>query len=170
MKLTDKQKSLVSQNMRLAQMLAHRYSRNNQQYEDRQQSAFLALCNAAAGFKEDYGTSFTTYAYSAIERQLQRDITKENKQLPTISLDKPLNDDLTLEDTLADDYDFADHIADPALNKALNKLDERTANMIYLYYGEQRTYDEIGQLYGITRARVQQIVKKGLDTLKRHMV
>ena len=51
-------------------------------------------------------------------------------------------------------------------------LTERERKILYLYYGldegEERTLEEIGRIFGVTRERIRQIESKTLNKLRDH--
>ncbi len=97
-----------------------------------------------------------------------------------ISLDDPTrNPDITfgdsLEDTLSPNpYDVASqNITHDEINVLLETiLDAREAKIISLRFGlkddTQRTLQEVGQLFGLTRERTRQIVAKAFEKLRRN--
>ena len=58
------------------------------------------------------------------------------------------------------------------LYKALKTLDGRTQACLEYYIGlrgKKRTLEEIGEIYGVTRERIRQIMVKGLKKLRKHI-
>lgn len=54
-------------------------------------------------------------------------------------------------------------------NEVLNeieKLDERKQNCIKLYYFENKTLDDISQIYLLTKERIRQIIKSALEEVR----
>lgn len=95
-----------------------------------------------------------------------------------LSMDAPFNedDDNSLLDVLPDDDDAKpdDSLMDESLKidieRALNLLHPREAEITRLYFGIGRehplTLEEIGQRFGLTRERVRQIKEKALRKLR----
>ena len=95
-----------------------------------------------------------------------------------LSIDAPFNedDDNSLLDVLPDDEDTKpdDSLMDESLKidieRALNLLHPREAEITRLYFGIGRehplTLEEIGQRFGLTRERVRQIKEKALRKLR----
>ncbi len=95
-----------------------------------------------------------------------------------LSMDAPFNedDDNSLLDVLPDDDDAKpdDALMDESLKidieRALNLLHPREAEITRLYFGIGRehplTLEEIGQRFGLTRERVRQIKEKALRKLR----
>lgn len=52
------------------------------------------------------------------------------------------------------------------LRRYVASLNERTKNVIFLYYEKEYNLEEIGRLYNLTRESVRQILLKGYDDLK----
>lgn len=97
------------------------------------------------------------------------------------SLDAPLDtntttDDVSLYDCIADESimsetEYMDVTSKYApINQILSKLRPREQRCILLYFGftdgKKMTLEEIGQMYGITRERVRQIIAAGLKKVK----
>ncbi len=49
------------------------------------------------------------------------------------------------------------------LAKVLKGFKERTREILYYYYAEELTLDEIGKKYGLTRERIRQIIAKAIE-------
>lgn len=96
-----------------------------------------------------------------------------------LSLDTPIGPDG--ESTLADLLDAVDTNCDPVrevefkmlqedLHAVLDTLSEREAGVISLRFGladgAERTLDEIGKVYGVTRERIRQIESKTMTKLR----
>ena len=52
------------------------------------------------------------------------------------------------------------------LEEAIKNLTTREQYCILYYFGNDKTYDEISEIYGVTRERIRQIIAKGLRKLR----
>lgn len=68
-------------------------------------------------------------------------------------------------DLIAGDTPEYDDTLD-AIHKALSKLDGRSGEVLRMYFFDDMTLDEIGQVFGVTRERIRQIKHKALLTLR----
>ena len=105
-----------------------------------------------------------------------REILKLNQD--TVSLETPMGDenDFSLGDTIEDDSaempaDAATRtLLNEAVKQALSELNEREQAVVRLRFGlddgQQRTLEEVGKEFGVTRERVRQIEAKTLAKLR----
>lgn len=86
----------------------------------------------------------------------------------------PEQDDTELGDFILDNKPGPQEIAEASdlrrlLNEAVTQLNPREQRVIQLRYGlldgKFRTLDEIAELYGVCRQRIEQVEKKGLKRL-----
>lgn len=98
---------------------------------------------------------------------------------PPITIDTPLEDNLTIADTIADDsIDFENDIAEAderqynsnILHEAVDNLPPQQREIIRLYYFEGMNQREIGELMGFPRQRIHQIVGKAKEHLKTSLI
>ena len=95
-----------------------------------------------------------------------------------ISMDAPLSDDdggnmydvFLSEDASSPDKELLTDSLCKEIERALNTLTRREAEVIRLYYGlngrHSHTLEEIGEEFNITRERIRQIKEKGIKRLK----
>ena len=95
-----------------------------------------------------------------------------------MSLETPLGDegdsfygDFIADESLASPVDLASKTAlSDRLGTALEKLNEREATVLKMRHGliddRERTLEEVGSHFGVTRERIQQIENKALRKLK----
>jgi RNA polymerase primary sigma factor len=95
-----------------------------------------------------------------------------------ISMDAPLSDDeggnmydvFFSEDSSSPDKELLTDSLCKEIERALNTLTRREAEVIRLYYGlngrHSHTLEEIGEKFNITRERIRQIKEKGIKRLK----
>ena len=95
-----------------------------------------------------------------------------------LSMDAPLKEgeDSSLYDVVKSgespnpDKDLMNDSLNVEVNRALNTLSQREADVIRLYYGisneQPMSLEEIGETFGLTRERVRQIKEKGIRRLR----
>ena len=85
--------------------------------------------------------------------------------------DNPLNDQLKTEIQATPDDDLLEKALSAEIGKVLEKLGEREARIISLYFGldsdNPLTLEEIGKQFSLTRERIRQIKDRALEKLKR---
>lgn len=85
----------------------------------------------------------------------------------TISLNKPIGEDITLEDTIKDNkLDINDLVS---LKDALNYLDQNEKRLIYERYFNNLTQTELAKRDNISQVKVYRYERKILDKLKDKM-
>ena len=85
----------------------------------------------------------------------------------TISLNKPIGEDITLEDTIKDNkLDINDLVS---LKDALNHLDQNEKRLIYERYFNNLTQTELAKRDNISQVKVYRYERKILDKLKDKM-
>lgn len=99
----------------------------------------------------------------------------------TVSLDEPVgtNDNLRLEEKVADERvdDPADGLAVQAalklLSESLSQLNQRESEILRDRFGldghEEKTLEEVGEKFGVTRERIRQIQNMALRRLRKMM-
>lgn len=73
--------TIYKENRGLIHKIAVKYSKTKEDVEDLEQEGFIALMKAAERFENDKGAPFSSYAYTAIERHMQRYINKNTTVL-----------------------------------------------------------------------------------------
>lgn len=91
--LTDEQRTLVEDNIRLAYWYAHQMKWIPLELEERISVALLGLTKAAERYDPERGTSFATYARKVMCYEILTGFRKENKHANVISLNLPVGDD-----------------------------------------------------------------------------
>ena len=186
----------LSRNESLMYTFIHKYIRKHPEHtEDIQSLAKMGMWEAMVGYDESQNTKFSTFyhyyvlkALTLFYRELYmirvpawrlRDVESIEQAL-CLSLNisvKTNDDDVELMELCADDSQIAcdDYLEnDPdhtQMNKALATLDGRTQQCLKWYLGlvdgDRHTLEEIGEMYGVTRERIRQIMVKGLNKLRK---
>ncbi len=91
--------------------------------------------------------------------------------LPGDDEDRNMYDTLRPEENASPEFDLLEESLRKEIERCLNILNPREANIIRCYYGlgglNALTLEEIGEKFDLTRERVRQIKEKGLRRLKR---
>jgi RNA polymerase primary sigma factor len=187
---------LVVHNMRFAYLWGSRFANNNKlpRYDCIQEAA-IGLCEAAKRFKPEKGHKFISYAVWWIKQRLSASLPMmfgivripQNKRAEgERHLYYSLDDTQENESTGEYRPPMHNRLADPApsplenlvssdeheqLERLLGCLDEREQDIMRMYYGldggQPLTYQEIGDVYGLSRERIRQLVKASLGSLKK---
>ena len=91
--LTDEQRKLAEDNIRLAYWYAHQVKWTSLELEERIGMALLGLTKAAERYDPERGVSFVTYARKVMQDEILMGFRKENKHANVISLNLPIGDD-----------------------------------------------------------------------------
>ena len=151
-------------------------------YQDLVQEAMSGLIEAVDKFDPERNTRLTTFAFHYIRRDCIRWL-KDHRiiKVPYYELDKNLRGDLPSKKPLCsldavdsnnevfsyEEHELVEHRDEMELvYDCMEALDERTRWVIIERFKNQnRTLVDIGRELGITRERVRQIEKKGLDNM-----
>lgn len=135
------------------------------------------LIKAVNSYEIDRNISFATYATKCIDTEILVFLRDKRKDDCLISFETVIkgndeNDDIKLEDVVADDDDLVENYENKLLKEAINKnlgeLDDRTQRILKLYYGfEGKCYTqrEIGEKLNISRTLVCNTIEKGISIL-----
>ena len=129
--------------------------------------------------EQEYEREPTTLEISQALELAPADVKKAIKNSGRyISMDAPLSDDdggnmydvFLSEDASSPDKELLTDSLCKEIERALNTLTRREAEVIRLYYGlngrHSHTLEEIGEEFNITRERIRQIKEKGIKRLK----
>ena len=151
-------------------------------YQDLVQESMAGLIEAVDKFDPERGTRLTTFAFHYIRRDCIRWL-KDNRiiKVPYYEIDKNLKGDLPSKrpvccwddvDSNKDVFSYEEHELIEQRDElelvydCMEVLDDRTRWIILeRFKTHKRTLKDIGKELGITRERVRQIEKKGLDDL-----
>ena len=119
--------------------------------------------------------SFSNYACTCIKNEILKAIALDKKEVRTISLDTPIDEDKdSLEIFISDKNDLIGNVIDREYNaykakkiaEALQELKPRQRDIISKYFGingnKKKTVDEIAKEYGVTRQAISGIIRRGL--------
>ena len=146
---------------------------HDKDFEDLKQAGYLGLCKAKDKYDPEKG-SFSTYAVIKIRGEIGYFIRKEKEARSNtnkfIYLDKKFRegeDDLTFEEKI-DGKKYEEECAEFSANdfrKTLKGKDKRIFDLMK----QQYTYEEIGELMGLSRSTVKYHAKKIRRKFKDYM-
>lgn len=152
--------------------------------EDFTQSGYIALCEAVKAYQADRGsflhflayflkTEFSKVAGCRTPAQMKEPLNN------AISLDAPAYNDADSEATIGDTIPAEDAAFDEveeamhketisaAVREAVGSLPDRQRRAIEAYYLDGKTYSEIAAMMNVANSRTAQLVKDGLQGLRR---
>lgn len=156
----------------------HRYNVFGIELDDLEQIGAIGLIN---GFDTyiDEKSSLKSWLYNSIERSIFREYVdlnryKRKSSYNSVSLNQPTSedDDLTLEDTIADEnVDVEGKITDELLEMSYKKeinlhLSGREREVVYRTLFKDKTYADLSREYGVSRQRIRDIQHTGF----RHLI
>jgi RNA polymerase sigma factor (sigma-70 family) len=185
----------LERNKNLMYKFIHKYIRKHPEYKDDIESlATIGMWDCMKEWNEEGGAKFSTLYHFHVLKALCKFYRQFYIiRIPAWKLNDPeavekalcmsLNIKLTYDDQ--DESELLEMCADESqmtgdqfleedlehvqLYKALKTLDGRTQTCLEYYLGlrgPKRTLEEIGEIYGVTRERIRQIMVKGLKKLR----
>lgn len=114
--------------------------------------------NPASGYK------FSTYAYNSMRNAF---LSLRRKRIVPLQL----VDQRTIEAIEAKKENCTDEIYDAlqVLSSPEEGIDRLDREMMLQYYLEQKTFEEIGKIYGFTRARAQQRINRAVMRIQKKL-
>jgi len=162
---------LISANMRLVASIAKRHASATDNFFELLSDGNLSLMRAVEKFDYSRGNKFSTYASWAIMKNYARSIPSEKVQRDRfITGQEELFE--TATDLRSDELGqlVSEDRAQKQVNRLLECLDERERRIIQMRQGlagePERTLEECGREMGITKERVRQLEKRGMDKLR----
>lgn len=118
--------------------------------------------------------AFSTYAYAVIKNELNMYVTRHVNRMykRTVSIETPITDDLTLEDTLEDNNDYIeemiDHIDIIEIKEIFNSLylsdrDKRVLEMLF----QGRTQTEIAIEVEVSQTQISRIRRNIIERARK---
>lgn len=174
--LTDEQRKLVEDNIRLAYEFVHRKGFTyDYEFEDAVQIALLGLIHAAMTFKESK-SKFSTYAFLAMQSQFNMEYRRIKRQkesgIINISLSEPIikNEELYVEDIIVERQDSIENIetmiAIKNIYEKLNDKEKQVIDMVFYAKEKEASQKNIAKKLGVSQSFVSRTLKKFREYLK----
>lgn len=161
---------LVYSNLGLVFSTITRYLNDASYEDDLISEGIIGLIKAIDTFDVKKNIKFSSYATICIRNEALMFLRQINKS-KSLSLDE----EITLKeghqkvhriDTVKSTFSFDDRETMLIVYEVLRTLNERDRQIFELYFFEDKTQNEIGKLFGITRMTVSKINSKILTTIK----
>lgn len=137
----------------LDRLIENNYNSGNYDLEELRQAGCLGIATALNKYNKNLTTPFSTFVKNYIKLYISKEITNQKEKIDT-----PIK-------TLYND--FISDIENLELIKlSINKLENKERNILILRLCQNYTFQEIGNIYNLTRSRIQQLYKESLETIK----
>ena len=138
------------------------------------EEALIGLVKAADKFDVHKGFRFNTYAKYCICTEIRNALNFNKKTIPLIKSSKDPDELLELEPDSFDTAEtFVNSESTKSLLKAVRNLKPLERDVVSMHYGlngkEPKSFTEIGELKGYTKARMHQIEKKAFLNLQKSL-
>ncbi len=175
----EAKEKLIMHNLRLVAHITKKYQNAPEDAEDYISIGIIGLMKAIDTFDAGRGR-LATYACRCIDNELLMMLRSKKKNAKEVSLYEPVGTDkegneIQIYDLCTEKDDVLHTLVkkesiDTLRRAVLTVLDERERDIIIQRYGlngeEEKTQQEIGKSYGISRSYVSRIEKRALQKLK----
>ena len=174
---------LIESNLKYACKLANNFRNKGLSFSDLISEANNGLLDAIEKFDIKQDVKLISYSKWWIIQRMQAALERENK-IQQDSLEVELNNEVLLENQELEEneseiFDFKDetNIDNNEISNNIylveritSQINEREKDIVYKYYGinqdEKYTLEDIGDMYGLTRERVRQIIEKAMTKMR----
>jgi RNA polymerase sporulation-specific sigma factor len=167
---------LIERNLRLAALVAHKFSNTDIGYEELFSIASIGLLNAANSFNPDKNIKFDTYATRCAENEVLKVLRRDKKRINTISLNEPAGlsksgKEIFLSDTIGVVDETVDKFEDyEMLYDAMKCLNKREIEIISARYGFKNhnivSQINLGREMGFSKSYISRLERVALKKLR----
>ena len=159
--LTPEQQAMAASNIGLVFYMLKAMKIRDRAFDDCYESGVMALMRCVKSFDPSRGFTFSTYACRSIAKGFLRALMLRRRTDRERSADKFYVPDYRQP---FDGMDEAESLS--TLKTRLDRLDERSRDMIERRYWQKQTLEEISQAHGITREGVRQVLLRAVKRLR----
>ncbi len=163
---------IVKANVRLVISVAKKYIDRHNTFDDLFSEGIMSLLRAVDKFDVDRGFRFSTYATTAIRRQLYNYKTRDGRRRSMFNTnsEQPLLDSAFGAEEVAH-RDIAVRTVNAVLEEMLARLDKREQIIVSGRFGletsgEKLTFSSLGQKLNISKERARQIMEQAVLKLR----
>lgn len=165
-----------------ARHMAYKYSqtlRHTYSQEDLESVALTCIWQSSMDWKPELGASFGAFMKRRVSWMLQKLCKDANRPMHRVVWHTVSYDQMKMYEDSEPGVEFADETAlmgDDViehntkldqLRSALDLLEPRLRHIVHRRFIEDKTLEQVGQEYGLTRERIRQLEAKALVQLKR---
>ncbi|MFW6061834.1 MAG: sigma-70 family RNA polymerase sigma factor [Planctomycetota bacterium] len=163
---------IIRSNLRLVVSIAKRHTRGPQTLFELISDGNVALMRAVEKFDYAKGYRFSTYASWAIMRNYARSVPKERVQLDRFTTGHEEVLDIAAGMKSYDPTEMNIPELRESIDAVLSHLSSRERTILIDHYGldesgQSKTFDQLGQYFGISKERVRQIEIQALKKLRK---
>ncbi len=181
----DAKQILIERNLRLVVYIAKKFENTGMDLEDLISIGTIGLMKSINTFNVGKNIKLATYASRCIENEILMQLRRTTRLKSEVSIDEPLNKDsdgneLLLSDILGTDNDITskeieDEVDKKLLKIAINKLNKREKEIMYLRFGidrdgEEKTQKEVADMLGISQSYISRLEKKIIKKMKKDIM
>lgn len=169
MNTTINYNEMIEENMGLIYNVIHRsFPTYKEQYQEEMvQIGMISLFKAIKNFDESKGIKFSTLATTIIKNDLYTFVTNDIKRYQGVTDGYCVStneifgndDESTLENLLGTESDYYSNIQISSISQFIMTKDEKIQNIVKMLI-EGYTNKEIGEYYGCSKQRINQIIQK----------
>jgi RNA polymerase sigma factor (sigma-70 family) len=163
---------IITANTRLVISIVKKFADEKNPFDDLLSEGVNCLVNAVEKFDFDRGFRFSTYATSAVRREVFRLIQRHHRDRTrfTTGTNEVLGQ-LLNTDGCEEMPEASWGKLDRSLRKMICQLDEREQFIVNVRYGfdkigEKPTFHRLGQILGVSKERVRQLEQRALNKLR----
>lgn len=162
---------MIKNNERLIYFVLHKYYPSLVHDEDAFQIGRIGLWQACESYDENQG-SLSTYAVKCIRNAISNEMRQIRKamSIECVSLDSPMphigDGTIAMKEGILDPTNYFDDV-EYQIDELRPKIPERDLTMLTMK-ASGYTYKEIGEQFGVTKQRAQQILKKAGTIVQDH--
>ena len=176
--MNEEQQKIVLENLRLVTLVIKKLN-VNYDFNDLTSIGLIGLCKGAKSFDPSKGYKASTYLTRCIQNEIFyyfRNIKKLTNK--AISIDTPIADNLTLEDTIADDIDIEENMIKKdqinIVKMAMNNLSEKEKIVIVHRYeiggSEKLTQEQLAKKLNTTQTNISRLHSRAIKKIKKYIV
>lgn len=148
---------LFNKNEKILWEIAHKYNCDID-------LCYMGFSKALNNFDETRG-KFTTILYLTCENECKMYLRK--KRVSTISIETKTDDNLTIADTLADDYDLVESaMSSDNFSAIIGLLSARQQEIMLMRFKEDLSVRQIAQILGLSNQSVANTINKAIRILR----
>ena len=175
--MNEEQQRIVLENQKLVTLVIKKLN-FHYDFDELSSIGLIGLCKGAKTFDSSKGYKASTYLTRCIQNEIFcyfRNIKKPTNK--AISIDTPIADNLTLEDTIADDFDIEKNMIEKdqinIAKIAMQSLNEKEKVVVVHRYeidgAEKLTQEQLAKKLNTSQANVSRLYSHAIKKIKKEL-